>query len=75
MTLGLIVGVILFVPPVRRALISDRLLKIFRKILPQVSQTEQEALDAGTIWWEGELFSGSPELVQTAGLSQTQTQH
>ena len=41
-------------------LISDRLLKIFRRILPQVSQTEQEALDAGTIWWEGELFSGAP---------------
>jgi acyl-CoA dehydrogenase len=59
-TLGLIVGVILFAPPVRRALISDRLLKIFRRILPQVSQTEQEALDAGTIWWEGELFSGAP---------------
>ncbi|HEV7928537.1 MAG TPA: acyl-CoA dehydrogenase, partial [Nitrosospira sp.] len=60
LTLLLIVGVILLAPPVRRALISDRLLKIFRKILPQVSQTEQEALDAGTIWWEGELFSGSP---------------
>lgn len=59
-TLGLIVGVILFAPPVRRVLISDRLLKIFRRILPQVSQTEQEALDAGTIWWEGELFSGAP---------------
>jgi acyl-CoA dehydrogenase len=60
LTLLLIIGVILFAPPVRRALISNRLLKIFRKILPQVSQTEQEALDAGTIWWEGELFSGSP---------------
>ncbi|SFH39554.1 acyl-CoA dehydrogenase [Nitrosospira sp. Nsp14] len=60
MTLGLIVSVILFAPPVRRVLISDRLLKIFRRILPQVSQTEQEALDAGTIWWEGELFSGAP---------------
>jgi acyl-CoA dehydrogenase len=58
--LGLIVGVILFAPPVRRALISDRVLKIFRKILPKISQTEQEALDAGTVWWEGELFSGAP---------------
>ena len=60
MALGLIVGVILFAPPVRRALISDRVLKIFRKILPKISQTEQEALDAGTVWWEGELFSGAP---------------
>ena len=41
-------------------LFLNRLLKIFRRILPKVSQTEQEALDAGTIWWEGELFSGGP---------------
>ncbi|SFO08994.1 acyl-CoA dehydrogenase [Nitrosospira briensis] len=60
LTLVLIVGVILFVPPVRRALISNRVLKIFRKILPKVSQTEQEALDAGTVWWDGDLFSGRP---------------
>src|SRR5687768_12649263 len=59
--LVLIIGVILFVPPVRRALISNHMLKIFRKILPQVSQTEQEALDAGTVWWDGELFSGRPD--------------
>ncbi len=52
---------ILFVPPLRRALISNRLLKIYRKILPQVSQTEQEALDAGTVWWDGDLFSGKPD--------------
>jgi acyl-CoA dehydrogenase len=36
-------------------------LKIFRNILPQVSQTEQEALDAGTVWWDGDLFSGKPD--------------
>ncbi len=58
--LVLVVGVVLFVPPVRRTLLSDRLLKVFRRLLPQVSQTEQEALDAGTVWWEGDLFSGAP---------------
>ena len=42
-------------------LISDPLLHWFRKALPQVSQTEQEALDAGTVWWDGELFSGNPD--------------
>ena len=41
-------------------LVSRPLLKVFRNILPQVSQTEQEALDAGTVWWDGELFSGNP---------------
>jgi acyl-CoA dehydrogenase len=48
-------------PPVRRVAVSAPLLKRFRKILPQVSQTEQEALDAGTVWWDGELFSGKPD--------------
>jgi acyl-CoA dehydrogenase len=30
-------------------------------MLPQMSQTEKEALDAGTVWWEGELFHGRPD--------------
>ena len=47
--------------PIRRALVSRPLLGLFRRILPQVSQTEQEALDAGTVWWDGELFSGKPD--------------
>lgn len=47
--------------PLRRAVVSRPLLRFFRKILPQVSQTEQEALDAGTVWWDGELFSGNPD--------------
>ena len=47
--------------PIRRALASRPLLNLFRKILPQVSQTEQEALDAGTVWWDGDLFSGNPD--------------
>ena len=51
---------LLGVPVIRRTIISGFVLKIFRKILPQVSQTEQEALDAGTVWWDGELFSGHP---------------
>ncbi len=54
-------GAVFFVPPVRRTLISNHLLKVFRKILPRISQTEQEALDAGTVWWDGDLFSGRPD--------------
>ena len=56
-----IVGTVLLVPSLRRALVSNPVLKIFRNILPQVSQTEQEALDAGTVWWDGDLFSGKPD--------------
>ncbi|MBI3068283.1 MAG: acyl-CoA dehydrogenase, partial [Betaproteobacteria bacterium] len=54
-------AVVLNIPPVRRKLVSDALLDWFRKVLPQISQTEQEALDAGTVWWDGELFSGNPD--------------
>ena len=48
------------VPFLRRHLVSSFILKLFRKILPQISETEQEAIDAGTVWWDGELFSGNP---------------
>ncbi|MDE2311449.1 MAG: acyl-CoA dehydrogenase [Betaproteobacteria bacterium] len=51
---------VLGIPLLRRVLVSSFILRIFRRILPQVSQTEQEALDAGTVWWDGDLFSGNP---------------
>jgi acyl-CoA dehydrogenase len=60
-TIFLVAAGVLTVPSLRKALISDPLLNWFRKALPQVSQTEQEALDAGTVWWDGELFSGNPD--------------
>ena len=47
--------------PIRRAVLGMPLLALFRKILPQMSSTEKEALDAGTVWWDGELFSGKPD--------------
>jgi acyl-CoA dehydrogenase len=56
-----VVAAVLLIPQLRKGLISDPLLGWFRKALPQVSQTEQEALDAGTVWWDGELFSGNPD--------------
>jgi acyl-CoA dehydrogenase len=48
-------------PTLRRKLVSDAILSAFRKILPPMSQTEREAIDAGTVWWDGELFSGRPD--------------
>ncbi len=47
--------------PIRRAMLGTPLLDLFRKILPQMSSTEKEALDAGTVWWDGDLFSGKPD--------------
>ena len=45
----------------RREQITAPLLKLFRTILPSLSDTEREALEAGTVWWDGELFSGCPD--------------
>ena len=51
----------LAVPALRRRLVSDGVLSAFRKMMPAMSQTEREALEAGTVWWDGELFSGRPD--------------
>jgi acyl-CoA dehydrogenase len=45
----------------RKSVISAPLLEWFSKVLPVISATEQEGIDAGTVWWEGELFSGRPD--------------
>jgi acyl-CoA dehydrogenase len=55
------VALILNVTALRRALVSNHILAIYRRILPAMSQTEQEAIDAGTVWWDGDLFSGEPD--------------
>ena len=56
-----VVALILNLPVLRRILISNSVLKIFRHIMPPMSQTEREALEAGSVWWDGELFSGRPD--------------
>jgi len=47
-------------PALRQQWISGPFLKIYRKMTPSLSETEQIALDAGTVGWEGDLFSGNP---------------
>ncbi|MCG6875393.1 MAG: acyl-CoA dehydrogenase [Betaproteobacteria bacterium] len=54
--------------PLRRALISDRLLAAFRRVMPPMSQTESDAINAGTVWWDAELFSGNPDWGKLLGL-------
>jgi acyl-CoA dehydrogenase len=46
---------------IRRERVTRPLLAIYRKMLPSMSRTEREALEAGTVWWEGELFAGVPK--------------
>ena len=57
---GVLLG-LLAVPPIRQLVISAPVYGMVKKILPRVSRTEQEALDAGTIGWDAELFSGRPD--------------
>lgn len=45
----------------RREHITRRILDAYRRMLPSMSKTEQDALEAGSVWWEGELFSGAPD--------------
>src|SRR3954466_1056316 len=55
------VALALNVPLLRRMLVTNRILAVYRRILPDMSQTEKEAIDAGTVWWDGDLFSGRPD--------------
>ncbi len=46
--------------PLRKAAITRPFMKAYLRLLPSMSQTEKEALEAGTVWWDGELFTGAP---------------
>ena len=49
------------IKPLRRAVVTRPLFAAYREMLPQMSQTEKDAIEAGTVWWEGELFHGRPD--------------
>ena len=55
------VAVVLAVPALRQALVTRPAFTTYRKVLPQMSDTERDALEAGSVWWEGELFRGQPD--------------
>ncbi|WP_348732400.1 acyl-CoA dehydrogenase [Rheinheimera texasensis] len=54
-------AVVLGVTDIRRNLITKPIFAIFKKILPPLSDTEREAMEAGDVWWDGELFKGKPD--------------
>ncbi len=67
-TAGIVVGCVfvalaaLFnLRPLRRAILTRPILAAFRKVLPPMTATEREALEAGDTWWEGDLFQGRPD--------------
>jgi acyl-CoA dehydrogenase len=56
-----IIAIPLNIANIRKQYISNPLLTMFRGIMPEMSKTEQEAIDAGTTWFEAELFRGTPD--------------
>src|SRR5690606_22682594 len=48
-------------PQLRQQWLTPKLFNYFKKVSPKVSATERTALDAGTVGWDGALFSGNPD--------------
>lgn len=57
----ILASVIVLIAPLRDALVSRPAFNILSKAMPSMSITEREALEAGTSWWEKELFMGAPD--------------
>jgi len=53
-------AVVLAVPYLRQRLVTAHIMRLVKGALPRMSDTERVALEAGTVWWDGELFSGDP---------------
>lgn len=56
----LAIVVVFCVRDIRVKLITKPLFNYFKTSLPELSQTEREAMEAGSIWWDSALFSGKP---------------
>ncbi len=44
----------------RRKFLTRPIYNMARKVMPPISDTEREAIDAGSVWWDGALFTGNP---------------
>ena len=52
---------VLVVPAIRRSLLTPFIMRAMARALPKMGETERIALEAGTVWWDGDLFSGKPD--------------
>ncbi|RVU81448.1 acyl-CoA dehydrogenase [Leucothrix sargassi] len=64
-----IVLLIINVPMLRLSLVSKPSLSLLKRNLPTLSDTEQQALEAGSTWWDAELFSGKPNFKHLRDIS------
>lgn len=76
LALAWLVFLAIFVPlnlaKFRRDFASKRILTFYQSVMPSMSRTEREALAAGTVTWEGDLFAGAPRWHRFAGLKKPQ---
>jgi len=59
--LFLAVAVPLNVPALRQQVLAEPLRRYIASVLPPMSDTERQAIQSGSVWWEGELFRGNPD--------------
>lgn len=59
--LFLVPVILLGLPAIRIPYLTRPLLKRIKKVLPPMSDTERDAIEAGSVWWEAELFRGAPD--------------
>ncbi len=62
--LAFLIGTAIFVfsmTELRQRWVTGRVFALMSKVVPDISDTEREALEAGTVWWDGEIFSGKPD--------------
>jgi acyl-CoA dehydrogenase len=58
---SLVAALVFGVPTMRRWLVTRWLMRPVGAMLPRMGDTERIALEAGTVWWDGDLFSGNPD--------------
>ncbi len=56
-------------PALRRPLVTRWVMPRVARLLPRMGRTERIALEAGTVWWDGDLFSGRPDWARLLGFA------
>ncbi|RJS95307.1 acyl-CoA dehydrogenase [Salinisphaera sp. Q1T1-3] len=77
---GLLIAAIIFGTPIvifnsaslRKQWVTKRVFAAFKRVLPPMSDTEREALEAGSTWWETEMFRGKPDWSYLLNFQRTQ---
>jgi len=67
----LLLGIFL-IPKIRLSIFTKPLFNVMRKALPPIGLTERIALEAGSVWWDAELFQGNPNWKELSELEATE---